>query len=56
MAAKVDLEKCVGCEKCVEACPCEAITVENHKAVINADNCVECGACIDECKQGALSL
>ncbi len=55
MAAKVDLEKCTGCEKCVEACPLEAIKIENDKAVIS-DECVECGACIDECPNGALSL
>ena len=37
MAAKVDSEKCVGCESCVGACPVEAISMNDGKAagVIN---------------------
>ena len=27
MAAKVDEEKCTGCESCVEECPVEAISM-----------------------------
>ncbi len=56
MAVTVNVDNCTGCGSCVEACPVEAITVENEKAVINDDTCVECGACIDECKHDALSL
>lgn len=56
MAATVNLEKCIGCEKCVEACPLEAIMIENDKAVISDDKCAECGVCIDECPYDALSL
>jgi len=55
MAAKVDTEKCTGCEACVEVCPVEAITIENGVAVIS-DDCTECGACVDECPTGAISL
>lgn len=55
MSVKVDKEKCTGCSLCVEACPVNAIKIENDKAVIN-DECVECGACINECPNEAISL
>jgi NAD-dependent dihydropyrimidine dehydrogenase PreA subunit len=55
MAAKVDIEKCTGCAVCVDACPLEAIKVENGKANIG-DNCAECGVCIKECPNSAISI
>ena len=55
MAVSVDLEKCTGCGSCVEACPLEAIKIENDKAVVS-EECTECETCIDECPNDALSL
>ncbi|MBN2189429.1 MAG: 4Fe-4S binding protein [Chitinispirillaceae bacterium] len=55
MSAKVDVQKCTGCGKCVEICPLEAIKIENGKAVVT-DNCAECGSCIGACPNQALSL
>ena len=40
MPAKVDAEKCTGCESCLDACPSEAIKMEDDKAVVDVDNCV----------------
>ena len=54
MAAKVDSEKCVGCESCVGACPVEAISMNDGKAQVNADTCVDCGTCADACPTGAI--
>ena len=56
MPAKVDLEKCTGCESCIDACPSEAIKMEEEKAVIDADTCVDCGVCVDECPVEAISM
>ena len=56
MAIIVDEEKCTGCGSCVEACPSEAITIENDKAKIDLEECVECESCLDECPEGAISL
>ena len=56
MAAKVDAEKCTGCETCVESCPLEAIAMKDGKAVIDEETCGDCGACIDACPVEAISL
>ena len=56
MAAKVDKEKCTGCEACVEECPSEAISMVGEKAVIDVDACVDCGACVDVCPAEAISM
>ena len=56
MPAKVDPEKCTGCESCIDACPSEAIKMEEEKAVIDADACVDCGVCVDECPVEAISM
>ncbi len=55
MAAKVDSEKCVGCESCVGACPVEAISMNDGKAQVNADTCVDCGACVGTCPAEAIT-
>ncbi len=55
MAAKVDQDKCTGCESCVGACPCEAISMDGGKAKVS-DGCIDCGACVDECPLEAISM
>ena len=55
MAAKVDKEKCTGCGICVDACPMEAIKIENNMAVIS-DDCSECGVCETECPNDAIKV
>lgn len=56
MAVKVDKEKCAGAGACVEACPVDAIKLEDNKAVVDEDACIDCGACVDACPSGALEL
>ncbi len=56
MPAKVDAEKCTGCESCVESCPSEAIEMDNDKAVIDPEKCVDCAVCVDECSVEAISM
>ena len=52
-------DKCVGCNKCISACPVSranrASTDENGKSriVVDGNACIACGACIDACKHGA---
>jgi ferredoxin len=56
MPAKVDQGKCTGCESCVDACPSEAIKMEDGKAVVDVDACVDCAACVDECPVEAINM
>ena len=55
MPAKVNEEKCVGCETCVGACPVSAIAMEDGKACVNAGDCVDCGSCVGECPAEAIT-
>jgi ferredoxin len=55
MSAKVDKEKCAGCEVCVGVCPVEAISMVDGAAQVG-DACIDCGACVGECPAEAISL
>ncbi len=56
MPAKVNNEKCTGCETCVEECPSEAISMADGKAVVDVDTCIDCGVCVDACPAEAISM
>ena len=45
----INKEKCIGCEVCLNNCPCNAITYEEGVCKIDADVCAECGNCKDVC-------
>ena len=47
---------CIGCMKCVKACPAEAVTVENFCAKVDYDKCIGCGQCHQECPVGCIDL
>ncbi|WP_307760689.1 4Fe-4S binding protein [Phascolarctobacterium sp.] len=51
---KINGDKCVGCQKCSRACPMEAITLKENKAVVCIHNCILCGSCINKCPEKAI--
>lgn len=71
-AAKVDTEKCVGCLKCISACPRNLITVvpygsevvlqcsSRDKGVFTRSfcehGCIGCGLCAKACPNGAITV
>lgn len=56
MSAKVNKEKCTGCESCVSACPVEAIKMNEKKATVDSGTCIDCGACVGECPVEAIAM
>ncbi|EQD36924.1 indolepyruvate ferredoxin oxidoreductase, alpha subunit, partial [mine drainage metagenome] len=43
----VNVEKCTGCQKCVEDFACPAISLSGGKATIDPDQCDGCGVCAE---------
>lgn len=56
MSIKIDVNKCVGCNKCLEICPGNLIYKdEQNKAFIKYEkDCWGCTACLKECKFKAI--
>lgn len=48
----INEQKCVGCGKCAEACPINAIFIDpsRKKAVV----CIHCGECVQWCPHNIL--
>ena len=49
-----DLEKCVGCNRCIRVCPVEEANIayiENGqiRVRVDSDKCIACGACLHAC-------
>lgn len=53
--AKIDIDTCIGCRKCISACPFGAIEMVNGKAHIIADKCRGCMVCTSSCPVQAIS-
>jgi len=56
MPALVNPELCSGCESCVDACPTEAISMVDGKAMVDPDECTECEACVEVCPEEAITM
>lgn len=45
---------CIGCSKCFQICPFEAITMENNLAYIDDDKCRLCRKCVPVCPTNSI--
>lgn len=56
---RIDLNKCIGCENCVNICPMDVFYFlpEKHKSVLAyPENCQSCGQCFVNCKGRSLGM
>lgn len=53
MTIWIEVDLCNGCERCIKACPYDAIELRDGKAHI-LDRCTSCGACLEVCKEKAI--
>ena len=52
----VDSSRCAdGCRACVEACPTDALAVDEKGAVVDLGRCLFCADCAQACPEGAMS-
>lgn len=42
-------EKCVGCQRCVNVCPSDALAMSGRLAVLDEPKCVGCFKCVEAC-------
>lgn len=42
------------CQRCLESCSCEALSVNNRKIALDIDQCTGCMSCVAACPQDAL--
>jgi len=49
-------ERCIGCGRCVEACPNGVHAIEDGRRVLRRERCQRCGLCTETCYAQALTL
>lgn len=48
--------KCIGCGKCLEVCPTDAIYVKDNEIYFDAKACNQCSKCVEVCYTGAMEI
>ncbi|MCR4441987.1 MAG: 4Fe-4S binding protein [Peptococcaceae bacterium] len=56
MVARIDEEKCTGCQTCVKVCPTLAIKMNGRKAKVDVEKCRGCGNCNQRCPSYAVTM
>lgn len=54
---KLEPALCVGCGKCLKACPVDALSLDDErKPIVDENRCLGCGVCVKNCPKAALKL
>lgn len=55
--ALIDEDACIGCTKCIQACPVDAIVgAGKHMHTVIVDECTGCGLCLPPCPVDCIAL
>lgn len=55
-ALKIVDDLCIGCSRCMNICPTQAIRVRNGKAKLMGNRCIDCGECYKICPVSAITI
>jgi pyruvate formate lyase activating enzyme len=50
------VDRCIGCEECVHACPEDAVTLAEAGIVSDQNRCIRCGTCAATCPSQAMEF
>lgn len=54
--ASINMEKCTLKQDCIQACPVEALTIQDEMLLVDEKKCLGCGLCVTACPEGALQM
>ena len=54
--SSVDQELCTLCGTCVEACPFNALVLDQQTLITTWEKCMGCGVCVGQCPEDAIQL
>jgi Pyruvate/2-oxoacid:ferredoxin oxidoreductase delta subunit len=54
--ARVDADKCSGCDECMELCQMDALVSVNNHTEVKLSHCIGCGVCVNACSNEAITL
>jgi Pyruvate/2-oxoacid:ferredoxin oxidoreductase delta subunit len=53
---ETEMDNCVGCGQCADACPINAVRIEDGTPQVDLNWCIGCGVCSLSCPTGAITM